>query len=267
MKSLKNRPIGIFDSGVGGLTVAKSVHKCLPREDIIYFGDTARVPYGNKSRNTIIRFAREIMEFMIKHRVKIVVIACNTASSLSQPFLKKISPVPVVGVITPGVKEAMHVSKNRRIGVIGTNSTISSRAYDREMARTGGSYRLFSKPCPLFVPLVENSVINNKVVYQVAQSYLKGLKSKKIDTLILGCTHYPILKKVIGKVMGEARLVDSSHAVAKEVKEMLAEKRLEAARNRRGGRIKCYISDDVKEFRKMASIFFKDNITVKKAVL
>jgi glutamate racemase len=267
MKTARNRPIGIFDSGVGGLTVARSIRRQLPGEDIVYFGDTARVPYGNKSRATIIRFTREIMDFMMGNKVKMVVVACNTASSLCLPVLRKIYPVPVAGVIAPGVKEAVCISKNGRIGVIGTSSTISSGAYERELVKTKRPCCFFAKPCPLFVPLVENRFINDTITRQVAERYLDGLKKKNIDTLILGCTHYPILKTVIGKVMGDVRLVDSSFAVAREVKRMLSKMELDSCRRNRRGKIKCYLSDDVEGFRKVAGIFFKEKVSIKKVVL
>ena len=266
MKTLKNRPIGIFDSGVGGLTVAKSVSKYLPNEDIIYFGDTARVPYGNKSKNTIIRFAKEIMEFMLKKNVKMVVVACNTASSLSLSVLRKQYSIPVIGVITPGVKEAASKSKNKRIGVIGTTSTINSKAYNKELCKLDKDYSIFSKSCPLFVPLVENKVVNEKIIYDIANMYLKAMKKKKVDALILGCTHYPILKNVIKKVVKNVNLIDSSFAVAKEVKKVLSVKGLEAARKRHGD-INCFVSDDAKGFKDTAGIFLKKDIKVTKVVI
>jgi len=247
--------------------VARSIRRQLPDEDIIYFGDTARVPYGNKSRAAIVRFAREIMAFMTEHRVKMVVVACNTASSLSLPSLKKAYRVPVIGVIDPGVKEAVRVSKSGRIGVIGTRSTVASGAYDRELAKFGPPYRLFSKSCPLFVPLVENRFSNDRITYEVARRYLKGLKAKGIDTLILGCTHYPILKTVIKKVIGNVRLVDSSSAVAGEVKRAFLEKAPEACRRNRRGRMKCFVSDDAEGFRRIAGMFLKEKINVKKVAL
>ena len=168
MKSQRNRPIGIFDSGVGGLTVVKNVRKYLPNEDIIYFGDTARVPYGNKSRPTIVRFSREIMDFMMKKRVKMVVVACNTASSLSLALLKRDYPVPVIGVINPGVKEAIGVSRKKRIGIIGTSSTVSSGAYQKELEKYDRTCRVFTQSCPLFVPLVENRNFSDPFTRQIA---------------------------------------------------------------------------------------------------
>ncbi len=267
MKSLKNRPIGVFDSGVGGLTVARSIRRHLPEEDIIYFGDTARVPYGNKSRKTIIRFAREIMAFMMAKRVKTVVVACNTASSLSLASLKKSYPVPVIGVITPGVKEAVRISKTGRIGVIGTSSTISSGSYEKELVKMDPRCRIFSTRCPLFVPLVENRFINDTITYEVARRYLGRLKKKRVDTLILGCTHYPILKTVIADVMGRVKLVDSSLAVAEEVKEVLFKKGLGTCLKKGSGKMKCFVSDDVEGFRKVARIFLKEDFSAERAVL
>lgn len=266
MKSAKNRPIGIFDSGVGGLTVAKSVRKKLPNEDIIYFGDTARVPYGNKGKDTIIRFSREIMDFLVKKKVKLVVVACNTASSFSLKELKKSYKVPVVGVISPGMREAVKRTKTGRIGVIGTTSTISSGAYNKELKRIAKKpYKIYSKDCPLFVPLVENKFSNDRIAYEVAEKYLGELKKRKIDSLILGCTHYPILKKVIQKVMKHTNLIDSSVAVAEEVKKVLKKEKIESPK--RKGKLSCFVSDDVDNFRSISGIFLKERTSVKKVVL
>ena len=266
MISLRNRPIGVFDSGVGGLTVLRSIRSQLPAEDLVYYGDTARVPYGNKSRSTIIRFSREIMDFLVKKNVKMVVVACNTASSLGLLSLRRSYAVPITGVIGPGVKEAARFSKSGRIGVIGTDSTISSGAYDRALKKTGKDYRLFSRSCPLFVPLVENRFYNDAIACQVAERYLSMLKKRRIDTLILGCTHYPILKPVIKKVMDGVRLVDSSHAVAKEIKNILHSKNMGSWRKRKG-RVRCFVSDDVEGFRRMSKIFLREDIHVMKVVL
>ena len=265
MDSFRNRPIGIFDSGVGGLTVAKSIRKFLPGEDIVYFGDTARVPYGNKSRSTVIRFAKEIMAFMTKKKVKMVVVACNTASSFSLPALKRAYSIPVIGVISPGVEEALKVSVSGRVGVIGTSSTISSGEYLKQMKRISPDTRLFLQSCPLFVHLVETGFVNDPVTLQVAEKYLKGLKKKDIDTLILGCTHYPILKNVIKKVMKGVSLVDSSVAVAKKTRALLADNDMESKRTK--GTMNCFVSDDVEGFTKTVHIFLKDKPHTKKVVL
>ena len=204
-----SRPIGIFDSGVGGLTVVGKVQEILPNEDLIYFGDTARVPYGTKSKETVTKFSVENVEFLMGHNVKLVIVACNTASSLSLDFLKRCFRVPVIGVIEPGAREAVSATRNDRIGVIGTNATVSSGAYETAMKRIDKKLKVFAASCPLFVPLVEDGWMDRRVAYDVASIYLKPLKAKGVDTLILGCTHYPLLKNVIRKVMGaDVMLVD-----------------------------------------------------------
>ena len=195
------------------------------------------------------------------------VVACNTASSLSLNAIKNEYGIPVIGVITPGVKEAASVTRNKKIGVIGTNSTVSSKSYDREFAKVDKSCKIFSKPCPLFVPLVENMFLKDKVTYMIAEKYLKDIRTKKIDTLILGCTHYPLLKRVISKVAKGVTLVDSSLAVAKEVKAILEKKGLDAPKRKAPGKVSYYVSDDAEGFGKTASLFLKERISAKKVIL
>jgi glutamate racemase len=268
MKKNDKRPIGVFDSGVGGLTVARSIVKHLPNEDVVYFGDTARVPYGNKSKATIIRFSLEILRFLKRHDVKMVVVACNTASSFSLPAIKKACSVPVTGVIGPGVREAVGLTRSGRIGVIGTTSTIQSCSYGRELARHGAKYRLFAQGCPLFVPLVENGFIDDPITYEIAGRYLKDMRAVGIDTLILGCTHYPLLKGVISDVIGHyVNLVDSSFAVAREVKGLLDKHGLGAGKRQRRGKIKCFVSDDTAGFRRLAGVMLGSSIHVRKAAI
>lgn len=265
MKKDRKRPIGVFDSGVGGLTVARSIRKHLPAEDIVYFGDTARVPYGNKSKSTIIRFSNEIVTFLMKHKVKMVVVACNTASSFSIPSLQKNYPIPVTGVIRPGVKEAVRSSDSGRIGVIGTASTIASGSYAKELSRFGDAYKLFSQSCPLFVHLVENGLTDDPVTYEMAGRYLGDMKANGVDTLILGCTHYPLLKEVISDVIGHGvNLIDSSYAVTREVEDILDKNDLRARRRGRSGSMKCFVSDDREAFRKLARMIMGENVAVKK---
>jgi glutamate racemase len=268
MKTNNRRPIGVFDSGVGGLTVARSMRQHLPEEDIIYFGDTARVPYGNKSRPTIIRFSGEIMTFLMKHKVKMVVVACNTASSFSLPFLSRNYPLPVIGVIRPGVREAVRLTENGRIGVIGTSATISSGSYAKELARVSRDCRLFPQSCPLFVPLVENGLVDDPVTYEMAGRYLNDLKANGVDTLILGCTHYPLLKEVIGDVVGHGvNLVDSSYVVAKEVLAVLEKNGLKAPERKKAGTMECFVSDDREGFRKLARMIMGEDVDVEKVAL
>lgn len=214
------RAIGIFDSGIGGLTVLKEIITLLPSEDTIYLGDTARVPYGTKSAETVRRYAIENAHFLVDQGLKILVVACNTASAYSLPDLKSLFPIPVVGVIEPGARRAKKVTRNGKIGVIGTEGTIRSGAYERILKDL--DLEVYTQPCPLFVPLVEEGWTDGMITYLTAKTYLEPLKEKGVDTLILGCTHYPLLKGVIAKIMGEGVvLVDSAEETAQEIKRIL----------------------------------------------
>ena len=216
------QPIGVFDSGIGGLTVVKALIEDLPSESIVYFGDTARVPYGTKSRSTIVKFSLENVEFLLRYGVKCIVIACNTSSSWALPTLRKYFKVPIIGVIRPGALAAVRQTKKKRIGVIGTSATIHSRAYENAIQRIDPAIKVFSQPCPLFVPLVEEGWLNGLVCRQVAEKYLAPLTHQRIDTLILGCTHYPLLTQAIRQVMGpQVALVDSAKQTATEVRGVL----------------------------------------------
>src|SRR3954463_1737479 len=220
-------PIGIFDSGVGGLTVARQIHRVLPHEDLIYLGDTARVPYGTKSPSTVVRFACEDSQFLLQQNVKAVVVACNTCSAWALPILEKKFQVPIFGVITPGVLAALEKSKTKRIGIIGTNATIRSKAYSNGIIARCDTAKVFARACPLLVPLVEEGWINHPVTQAVLREYLTPMLRQKIDTLILGCTHYPLLKAAIRKIVGSnVALVDSAESCAKYVRERLERKRL-----------------------------------------
>ncbi|MEW6162614.1 MAG: glutamate racemase [Nitrospirota bacterium] len=218
----KDRPIGVFDSGIGGLTVLKEIMKEMPDEGTIYLGDTARVPYGIRSPETVIRYSFENTRFLFSRDIKLLVVACNTASSVSLGNIKNSIPIPVVGVIEPGAKAAVMATRNKRIGVIGTEATIRSDSYTMSIKAIDRDIEVSGLPCPLFVPLVEEGWTEGDVVTLIAERYLKEIKDKGIDTLVLGCTHYPLLKEVISKVMGEGvRLIDSAVEVAKEIKEIL----------------------------------------------
>ena len=258
------RPIGIFDSGVGGLTVVGKMREILPGEDIIYFGDTARVPYGTKSKETITKFSVENVEFLMTHNVKLVIVACNTASSLSLDFLKRCFKVPVIGVIEPGAREAVNATRNNRIGVIGTHATVSSGAYEKAIARISPRYFVFTQACPLFVPLVEEGWSDKDVTKRVTHIYLDPLKGKSVDTLIMGCTHYPMLKNVLRKVMGKnVVLVDSAREVAKGAKEILDANGLLNVSKRRGEH-KFFVSDEPNRFVKIGEKFLKRHIKCSK---
>lgn len=249
------QPIGVFDSGIGGLTVVKALIEDLPAESIIYFGDTARVPYGTKSKSTIVKFSLENVEFLLRYGVKCIVIACNTASSWALPTLRKYFKVPIVGVIRPGALAAVRRTKNRRIGVIGTHATIHSRAYDLAIERIDASVKVFSQSCPLFVPLVEEGWLNGTVCRQVAQKYLEPLQRQRIDTLILGCTHYPLLAPTIRQILGpQVTLVDSARQTAAEVRGLLMGTEL-LSQHRRTPRYRFFVTDESAQFNAIGQRF------------
>ncbi|MCM8796508.1 MAG: glutamate racemase [Candidatus Omnitrophica bacterium] len=248
------KAIGVFDSGVGGLTVTRELIAQLPNEDIVYFGDTARVPYGIKSKETVIRFTIENILFLLKQNVKLICVACNTASSCALPVLKKNFRVPLVGVISPGAREAVYATRNKRIGVIGTKGTIKSRTYETEIRQLDPEIKITAVACPLFVPLVEEGWLEGGVVEEVARRYLEPLKKAKVDTLILGCTHYPLLKPIIRRIMGkEVTLIDSAKQVAIEVKKILDQEGLLNKNGRPQHRF--YVSDNPEWFSGLAKRF------------
>jgi len=221
------RSIGIFDSGVGGLTVLREIMKVMPQEDTIYFGDTARVPYGTKSPETVIRYSEEIAAFLVKKEIKLLVVACNTASSVALSTLKRKLAIPVVGVIEPGADRAVELSATGRIGVIGTAGTIRSSAYTKAIKRRAPDSVVVTRACPLFVPLAEEGWTDNEVARLAAKIYLNELNDSRIDTLVLGCTHYPLLKPVISEITGNGvTLVDSAEETARRVAAILERKKL-----------------------------------------
>lgn len=208
-------PIGVFDSGIGGLTVARELMRQLPNESIIYFGDTARVPYGPKSPDTVLRYSREIVDFLKGEGVKAVVVACNTATAHALAALQEENDLPIIGVIEPGSRAAARATKSGNVGVIGTQGTINSRAYERAITSADRGAHITALACPLFVPLVEEGWLDTEVTRLVAEEYLEPIKSAHVDTLVLGCTHYPLLKPVIGSVVGrDVRLIDSAEETA-----------------------------------------------------
>lgn len=253
---MNNKPIGVFDSGVGGLTVVREIIKQLPNENVIYFGDTARVPYGTKSAETVTRYSLEIADFLLSKNVKSIVVACNTASALALEALKKKYEIPVIGVISPAVWKAVSSSTKKRIGIIGTEATISSNTYQRQIKSFSKDAQVFAKPCPLLVPLVEEGWLDCEITLSVLNIYLKELMSKKIDSLILGCTHYPLLKNAIEKTLGKnIKIIDSASSVVAELKRLLAEKKM------LGYAIKpkrvYYVSDSPERFKKIGERFLK----------
>jgi len=260
-----DKPIGVFDSGIGGLTVVKEIIKLMPCENLVYFGDTARVPYGIKSKETIIKFSLENTLFLLQRDVKMIVVACNTSSSLALPVIRRHFKIPILGVIMPGAKEAVYASKNKKIGVIGTRATINSKAYEEEIKRLDSGIKVFSQACPMFVPIVEEGWVNDAVATKIIEKYLLPLKRKGIDTLILGCTHYPLLKNKIQAVMGQAvRLIDSAQQVATEVKQVLTQEGL-LNNNYDKPRREYFVSDEVAIFANVAKRFLGSELkTVKK---
>lgn len=245
---MDTRPIGVFDSGVGGLTVVKQMMKVLPHENIVYFGDTARVPYGTKSKETVTKYSKQDVRFLLSQEVKAIIIACNTASSNSLEELRAAFDVPLFGVVVPGVEEALRSTKNHKIGVIGTAGTVRSGAYERMICQKNSEMQVFSKACPLFVPLAEEGWTENSVAHQTAENYLRELIDKGIDSLVLGCTHYPLLKRCIGNTVGEAiKLVDPAKATAKQVQSFLAENGLLNESLAEGTRT-FYLSDSTDTF-------------------
>jgi glutamate racemase len=218
----KDSAIGVFDSGIGGLTVLHQIIEALPRENTVYLGDTARSPYGTKSVETVLRYSFENSDFLVEKGVKLLVVACNTSTAIALSRLQAKLAIPVIGVIEPGVRRAIKSTKNKKIGVIGTEATIQSGAYTRALKSVDPAIEVYSRACPLFVPLVEEGWTDNAIVEMTVKAYLESLKQSGIDTLILGCTHYPLLKKAVRKFMGSGvRLVDSAEETAKEVEGLL----------------------------------------------
>ncbi len=262
----RKAPVAIFDSGIGGLTVAKQLHRMLPGEKIIYFGDTARVPYGTKSSDVIKQYAIQITRFLLRFKPKIIVIACHTVSSLGRTFLEKRFPEYIFfDVIEPSIEEALRLTRNKKIGVIGTPATISSNRYVSIIQVSDRSVNVYQKACPLLVPFVEEGWLNGNIVETVIKQYISDLLSKNIDTLILGCTHYPLLKKSIGKVAGgSVHLVDASCATGKKVMKFLKEKGLD---NSLREKIPVLYFSDLSLYRKKTMFFFWRNskLIVRKA--
>ncbi len=254
-------PIGVFDSGLGGLTVVKAIRNILPNESIIYFGDTARVPYGNKSPELIKEYSLQITDFLLGRRTKIIVVACNTATALALNTLQDKLDIPIIGVVKPGVDSAINLTKNNRIGVIGTISTISSRVYENELTTSNHSIKVASSACPLFVPLAEEGWLNEPATKLIAKKYLEPINQANVDTLILGCTHYPLLKEVIQETVStEIKLVDSAQAMASETVKSLINYELLNDQNTKGD-LKLFVSDLPARFETVASRFLGEKIS------
>ncbi len=265
---MNDRPIGVFDSGIGGLTVAKEIMKLLPNESIIYLGDTARVPYGSRSKEVILTFAKELVNFLLEKKVKCLVIACNTISATCFEEIKKMSPVPVIGVVDPAVKKAVSVTKNKKIGVIGTNGTINSKAYENKIHSLDSVIEVISVGCPLFVPLAEEGLSTHKAAKSIAEDYLNHIRKSNVDTLILGCTHYPLLMETIRGAVGEdVVLIDSAEPTAGALKKLLDVEGLISDNTK--STLQVYVTDAPEKVIEVASRFFgeKLNGSLKKITL
>ncbi len=251
-----NSPIGVFDSGVGGLTVAREIMRQLPNERIVYFGDTARVPYGSKSKETVMKYSRQIVNFLKTQQVKAIVVACNTASAYALDELEQEVDIPIIGVVRPGARAAIEATKNGKIGVIATEATINSGIYNRYIEKNDNSVKIIGKACPLFVPLVEEGLWEDPVTDEIARRYLTELIDSDIDTLILGCTHYPMIRSTVGRIMGkQVTLVNPAYETARELKEMLLEKGLESEHRPGLGTelYRFFVSDAADKFQRFAN--------------
>ena len=265
-KNSANGGIGIFDSGVGGLTVVKEIFNILPQELVIYFGDTARCPYGPRSKRIIQEFSVQNVNFLLSSGVKFVVAACNTSSAVALNHLKNNFDLPLMGVIEPGAKAAVDSTRNGKIGVIGTAGTIASGSYEKAIRKIDRGLLVFSYPCPLFVSLAEEGFLDKKATHLIAQDYLKPLKKNEIDTLILGCTHYPLLKKIIGQVMGDGvALIDSAEETAKELRNSLLKKRLLKKTSKRPVH-RFFVSDQPEKFIEIGERFLGKRIKKAKMI-
>jgi glutamate racemase len=253
-------PIGVFDSGIGGLTVFQALRRRLPAESLVYFGDTARVPYGPKSAETVRRFSREIVELLRSRGVKMIVVACNTATAHALEDLRATFSLPVLGVIGPGARAAARATRSSRVGVIGTQGTVESGAYARQLKSIRPDLEVISRPCPLLVPLAEEGWLDHPAARLIAAEYLDPFRSDGIDALILGCTHYPLFKPLIGEILGvDVTLIDSAEETAREVEEMLETRGLASARREPGEKL-FLVSDLPAQFQRVGRIFLGEDL-------
>ncbi len=268
-EQLQNAPIGVFDSGVGGLTVAREIMRQIPKEKIVYFGDTARVPYGSKSKDTVTKYSKQIVRFLRTQNVKAVVIACNTASAYALDEIEEEIDIPIIGVVRPGAKVAAEVTRNGRIGVIATEGTIESKIYSTYISQIDEKLHVIGKACPLFVPLVEEGLWVDPVTDEIAQRYLTELIDRDIDTLILGCTHYPLIRSTVGKIMGDkVTLVNPAYETARELKELLETEDLLNQKEAGLGenKYRFFVSDGAEKFKRFANSALKYGILSAKTI-
>ena len=261
-----DNPIGVFDSGVGGLTVAREIMRQLPGEDLVYFGDTARVPYGSKSKQTVLKYSRQIVRFLLTKNVKAIVVACNTASALALDEIAQEIDVPIIGVVKPGAKMAVETTQTGNVGIIGTASTIKSGIYNDYIRELDPNITVVSKACPLFVPLVEEGLLEDRITEDVVSRYLHEMKEYKVDALVLGCTHYPLIRNTIKRFMGdEVHLVNPAFETAKSLKQLLAEQGILNS-GKRKPEYEYYVSDGVENFISFADSVLPCHVTDTKIV-
>lgn len=268
MKIDRDAPVGVFDSGVGGLTVAREIMRNLPSEKIVYFGDTARVPYGSKSKETVIRYSRQIIRFLQEQQVKAIVVACNTASAFALDTVRNEFDIPIIGVIESGAKVAAARTRNKRVGIIGTVGTVGSGIHAQYLKKLDPEITVFGKACPLFVPLVEEGWLHDPVTVEVASRYLKELQDKDVDTLILGCTHYPLIRSTIRRVMGEeVCLVNPAYETALELGKLLEEQGLSSTgTEQKEFPYRFYVSDLADEFKEFANSILPYDVEMTKKI-
>lgn len=265
----RDLPIGVFDSGLGGLTVAREIMRQLPNERLVYFGDTARVPYGSKSRETVTRYSRQIVRFLQTMEVKAIVVACNTASAYALDELESEIDIPILGVVKPGAKVAAEVTRNGRIGIIGTEGTVGSGIYTTYIRQIRPDVELIGKACPLFVPLVEEGLWQDPVTDEIAMRYLTELIDSGIDTLILGCTHYPLIRDTVAKIMGDhVTLVNPAYETARELKELLERRQLFSltAPGLGTNQYRFFVSDGASRFKNFANSIIQYGILSAKVI-
>jgi glutamate racemase len=254
---MDSRPIGVFDSGIGGLTVVKEIMNLLPNENIVYFGDTARVPYGTKSKETVTRYSFQCIKFLLENKVKAIVVACNTASASSLDIAKQSFDIPIIGVVEPGAIAACDMTKANKIGIIGTEGTVSSGAYEKAINIINNEVKIALRACPLFVPIVEEGWQESEIASLTAKEYLNELKDSGIDALVLACTHYPLLQNTIGKLMGsEIKLVNPAFETAKALKQMLTESDIQNSSNP-AVEYQFFVSDNPVKFKKVGENFLQ----------
>ncbi|MCM1497839.1 MAG: glutamate racemase [Clostridium sp.] len=256
-----NSPIGVFDSGVGGLTVAREIMRQLPNEDLVYFGDTARVPYGSKSKKTVLKYSKQIVRFLMTRNVKAIVAACNTASALALDEIAQEINIPIIGVVKPGARMAVETTESGNVGVIGTASTIKSGIYNDYIRELNPEITVVSKACPLFVPLVEEGLLEDRITDDIVSRYLQEMKEYHVDVLVLGCTHYPLIRNTIKRFMGETvHLVNPAFETAKSLKELLSEQQMLNAHKHRPEH-QYYVSDGVESFISFADTVLPCHVT------